>query len=102
MGLGNTRLELFARQKVAGWDCWGNEVESDIELLPPNKQKEETMPYLRVVCYYCGNVWNYYDKKEENYPPTTAVPVLGGTCPKCDCLGYISQVRYGAKNPDLK
>jgi N6-adenosine-specific RNA methylase IME4 len=27
-----TRLELFARQKRDGWDCWGNEVESDIEL----------------------------------------------------------------------
>ena len=26
------RIELFARQKVKGWDCWGNEVESDIEL----------------------------------------------------------------------
>ena len=26
------RLELFARQKRDGWDCWGNEVESDIEL----------------------------------------------------------------------
>ncbi len=26
------RLELFARQKREGWDCWGNEVESDIEL----------------------------------------------------------------------
>ena len=26
------RLELFARQKVDGWDCWGNEVDSDIEL----------------------------------------------------------------------
>jgi N6-adenosine-specific RNA methylase IME4 len=25
------RVELFARQKVDGWDCWGNEVESDIE-----------------------------------------------------------------------
>ena len=25
-------LELFARQKVEGWDCWGNEVESDIQL----------------------------------------------------------------------
>lgn len=20
------RIELFARQKVDGWDCWGNEV----------------------------------------------------------------------------
>ena len=26
------KIELFARQKVLGWDCWGNEVESDIEL----------------------------------------------------------------------
>ena len=29
---GEPRLELFARRKVDGWDCWGNEVESDIEL----------------------------------------------------------------------
>ena len=26
------RIELFARQKTEGWDVWGNEVESDIEL----------------------------------------------------------------------
>ena len=26
------RIELFARRKVKGWDCWGNEVKSDIEL----------------------------------------------------------------------
>lgn len=26
------RIELFARQKVEGWDAWGNEVESDIEI----------------------------------------------------------------------
>lgn len=26
------RVELFARQKVGGWDAWGNEVESDIQL----------------------------------------------------------------------
>jgi len=26
------RIELFARQKVDGWDCWGNEVEG-VELL---------------------------------------------------------------------
>ena len=25
-------IELFARQKTEGWDVWGNEVESDIEL----------------------------------------------------------------------
>ena len=26
------RIELFARQKVDGWDAWGNEIISDIEL----------------------------------------------------------------------
>ncbi len=26
------RIELFARQKVPGWDAWGNEVESDVQL----------------------------------------------------------------------
>ena|SRR3990167_9433456 len=26
------KIELFARQKAEGWDSWGNEVESDIEL----------------------------------------------------------------------
>lgn len=29
------RIELFARQKTEGWDVWGNEVESDIILIPP-------------------------------------------------------------------
>ena len=27
------RVELFAREAVAGWDVWGNEVESSVELL---------------------------------------------------------------------
>jgi len=31
------RIELFAREKTDGWDVWGNEVESDIEI---NKLKE--------------------------------------------------------------
>lgn len=26
------RVELFAREKKDGWDVWGNEVESDINL----------------------------------------------------------------------
>ena len=26
------KLELFARQKVDGWDAWGNEIESDIRI----------------------------------------------------------------------
>ena len=56
------------------------------------------MTYLRVVCYCCGRVWNYYDEKQENYPQTTAVPVLGGTCPKCSCPGYIGRVRDSANN----
>lgn len=27
------RIELFAREKAPGWDVWGNEVESDIDLV---------------------------------------------------------------------
>jgi len=27
-----SRVELFARQKVEGWDSWGNEIKNDIEL----------------------------------------------------------------------
>jgi len=27
-----SKIELFARQKTEGWDVWGNEVKSDIEL----------------------------------------------------------------------
>jgi site-specific DNA-methyltransferase (adenine-specific) len=27
------RIELFAREKAEGWDVWGNEVESDIDLV---------------------------------------------------------------------
>lgn len=30
---GENRIELFARQKINGWDVWGNEVKSDIDLL---------------------------------------------------------------------
>ncbi len=29
---GVSKIELFAREKTEGWDSWGNEVESDIEL----------------------------------------------------------------------
>lgn len=32
------RIELFARQKVEGWDCWGNEIQSDIELCAVSKR----------------------------------------------------------------
>jgi len=27
------RVELFARCRRSGWDCWGNEVDSDIDLI---------------------------------------------------------------------
>lgn len=27
-----SRIELFARQKTEGWDVWGNEIASDVEL----------------------------------------------------------------------
>lgn len=30
--LGENRIDIFARQKRLGWDVWGNEVESDINL----------------------------------------------------------------------
>ena len=26
------RIELFARNKALGWDSWGNEIESDINI----------------------------------------------------------------------
>ena len=29
------RAELFARQKIPGWDVWGNEVDSDFSLSVP-------------------------------------------------------------------
>lgn len=29
--LGNTRIDIFARQKRHGWDVWGNEVKSDVK-----------------------------------------------------------------------
>lgn len=38
------RIELFARQKTEGWDVWGNEVESDIELQKSPNLKEGELP----------------------------------------------------------
>lgn len=35
------RIELFARQKAEGWDCWGNEVESDIAIAAGQDGKEQ-------------------------------------------------------------
>ena len=36
-----TKLELFARQRNIGWDAWGNEVASDIELTAIKTALEE-------------------------------------------------------------
>lgn len=35
------KIELFAREKVEGWDVWGNEVKSDVELTWGNKRKRD-------------------------------------------------------------
>lgn len=32
------RIELFARTRTPGWDAFGNEVESDVALVPPNNR----------------------------------------------------------------
>jgi len=36
------RIELFARQKVDGWDCLGNEVKSDVQLIAKSKTQGAT------------------------------------------------------------
>lgn len=33
------RVELFARQKIDGWDSWGNEIISDFDLFRNSQQK---------------------------------------------------------------
>ncbi len=35
-----TKLELFSRRKRIGWNCWGNEVESDISLASTTGNKD--------------------------------------------------------------
>ncbi len=35
------RIELFARKKHIGWDVWGNEVESDIEIITRRKERDD-------------------------------------------------------------
>ena len=36
------RIELFARRRTDGWDCWGNEVESDIKIKSEKTGGEKT------------------------------------------------------------
>jgi N6-adenosine-specific RNA methylase IME4 len=37
------RIELFARERTAGWDVWGNEVDSSIDLVSYNTQGGERL-----------------------------------------------------------
>jgi N6-adenosine-specific RNA methylase IME4 len=36
------RIELFARHKKQGWDCFGNEVDSDVQLIAKSKTQGAT------------------------------------------------------------
>ena len=36
------RVELFARQRVPGWEAWGNEVESSVVLEPEGSGREKS------------------------------------------------------------
>ena len=45
------RIELFARQQTPGWDVWGNEVESSLELKPQESMGKEQPGKGRT----CGN-----------------------------------------------
>ena len=36
------RVELFAREYTPGWDVWGNEIESDINIEPHNQPFQRT------------------------------------------------------------
>lgn len=41
MGGGMTKIELFARQSVSDWDCWGNEVSETPEEISQKRFEEE-------------------------------------------------------------
>lgn len=36
------RVELFARQRIPGWEAWGNEVESSVVLEPEGSVREKS------------------------------------------------------------
>lgn len=38
------KVELFARERAPGWDCWGNEVESDVQLTTRAATPREETP----------------------------------------------------------
>jgi len=47
------KIELFARQKREGWDVWGNEVESDIELEDKIEDVERELTQCQDCSGYC-------------------------------------------------
>jgi N6-adenosine-specific RNA methylase IME4 len=45
-----TKIELFARRKTDGWDVWGNEVKSDIDLMEhPFKYEQQKLDFIQSV-----------------------------------------------------
>ena len=56
------------------------------------------MAYLRVKCYICGEVWNFFAEKWEQYPTHTAVDCQGCVCPNCGNLGWIESSAGNSAN----
>lgn len=53
------KLEIFARNKRQGWDVWGNEIESDIELTPPPqgvKSDDQNKTFIKVILTNKGSL----------------------------------------------
>ena len=48
------RIELFARQRVAGWDVFGNEVEGSIRLPTPREPDKGDSPDLQAINIVTG------------------------------------------------
>ena len=51
------RIELFSREKVKGWDCFGNEVDSDVQLIAKSKTQGAT-PSLNISLKETGSFPN--------------------------------------------
>ena len=64
------RIELFARQKTKGWDVWGNEVKSDINLISSPAGEGSRRIMSKILIEYSSNNsggdWWLEDKDWEN------------------------------------
>ena len=56
-----SRVELFARQRTPGWDVWGNEVDSDIQL-------NESLPHVSEHRQSIINKASAKLREKRNYP----------------------------------